>query len=103
MDIYYMIMMENDQCEGRGGLSETGICFTNYDVALRFTKSEKYMADFTVMGYVNVDQGHPSLIKEKRNPTPYRSLEEFELGRANKIRENALKKLTPEEIKALGL
>lgn len=99
---YYMIMMELDQTEGRGGLGETGICFTTYDVALAFTKT-KHMESFTVMGYVNKGAGHSYLIKEKTVPTPYRTLEEFETGRKNTVRENALKKLTPEEIKALGL
>ncbi len=53
---YFVIMAEKDQCEGRGGLEETGIHFSNNTDALSFTKT-KEMQKYTVMGHVR-PEGH---------------------------------------------
>lgn len=97
---YFTIMAEKDQSEGRGGLEETGINFSNYADALSFTKT-KEMKEYTVMGYVR-DEGHRELIKE-RNVVIFDSLLEYAEHNKNKLRENALAKLTKEEKHVLGL
>lgn len=88
---YYVIMAEKDQCEGRGGLEETGIYFLNYQDAL----------EFTVIGHVS-SEGHSELIKEK-TINVFDSLLEYSEQSKTKLKEQALAKLTLKEKQALGL
>lgn len=101
---YFTIMAEKDQSEGRGGLGDTGINFSNYADALSFTKTNemKEYKEYTVMDYYVRDEGHRELIKE-RNVVIFDSLLECAEHNKNKLRENALAKLTKEEKHVLGL
>lgn len=100
---YYMIMREDDQTEGRGSRSETGIAFENHSAALQFTKS-KHMANFTVMGYVNESKGHDELIRLKQEPRIYESFVEYEKENSILVKkQKALDKLTKEEKEILRL
>ncbi len=97
---YFVIMAEKDQCEGRGGLEETSIYFLNYQDALEFTK-RKEMQEFTVMGHVRAE-GHKELIKEKTTII-FDNLNEYTEQYKNKLKQQALAKLTLEEKRILGL
>lgn len=90
--IKYFVMAEKDQCEGRGGLEETGIYFLNYQDALEFT---------VMRGHVS-SEGHSELIKEK-TINVFDSLLEYREQSKTKLKEQALAKLTLKEKQALGL
>jgi hypothetical protein len=101
---YYVITKNSDSIEGKGREVETDVAFTTEKDAIEFASSHHYKK-YAVMGVVDKKYAKHSV--SKKTIMLFESVHDYsenneETAKARLIA-SAMEKLTPEELKALGL